>query len=179
MRRPASLSFAAAALSLASCAGAGDPPQAGVGADTAAATLIDGAGRARASASLAEIPGGVRVAITAIDLAPGAHGAHIHAVGRCDPPDFSSAGSHWNPTDRGHGKENPEGMHKGDLPNLIVGADGRGSVEYVISGVSLAGRPIPMLDDDGAAVVLHVSADDYHTDPSGNSGGRIACGVIG
>jgi Cu-Zn family superoxide dismutase len=119
------------------------------------------------------------VRIEAAGLRPGTYGAHVHAVGRCDPPDFASAGPHWNPTGQQHGSQNPQGAHKGDLPNLMVGADGRGSVELVIPGVSLRGSRAPMLDADGAALVVHERADDYRTDPTGNSGGRIACGVFG
>ncbi len=113
-------------------------------------------------------------------MSPGSYGAHLHAVGRCDPPGFESAGPHWNPTGQKHGKDNPAGMHKGDLPNLLVGTDGRGSFEYTIPNAGLSGMlPNRLIDGDGAAVVIHASADDYRTDPSGNSGARIACGVLG
>jgi Cu-Zn family superoxide dismutase len=98
----------------------------------------------------------------------------VHAVGRCDPPGFESAGPHWNPTGREHGSQNPRGQHLGDLPNLLVGADGEGSFDLGIAGADLRA----MLDTDGAALVIHAGADDYRTDPSGNSGARIACGVF-
>lgn len=111
-------------------------------------------------------------------MPPGTYGAHVHTTGRCDPPDFASAGPHWNPTGQQHGKNNPRGMHKGDLPNLMVGTDGRGSFEFTIPRASISGGAMRMLDADGAALVVHQSADDYRTDPSGNSGGRIACGVL-
>jgi Cu-Zn family superoxide dismutase len=169
---------AIAAIAVAGCANTDRSlnPPAGAEAFNLAATNAQG--QTLASATLTEVAQGVRVAITAVSLAPGSYGAHIHATGRCDAPDFTSAGGHWNPGGRQHGKENPQGMHKGDLPNLLVGADGRGSLEYVIAGATLDGAPAPILDADGAALVIHAAADDYRTDPSGNSGARIACGTI-
>ena len=107
-------------------------------------------------------------------MPPGTHGAHVHTVGRCDPPAFETAGSHWNPTTMKHGTMNPQGPHQGDLPNLVVDGGGRGTIGATIPGATLAS----LLDADGAAVVIHASADDLRTDPSGNSGGRIACGVL-
>lgn len=131
--------------------------------------------RARAT----QTGGGARVFVEAAGLQPGTYGVHVHATGQCRGPDFTSAGGHWNPTDRRHGMQNPQGPHQGDLPNLVVGADGRGTVAYVIPAAQLAGGAAPMLDGDGAAVVVHAAADDYRTDPSGNSGARIACGILG
>ncbi len=129
-------------------------------------------------ASVTQEAGGLRVRITSDGLPPGNHGAHLHTTGECDAPDFTRAGPHWNPTGRLHGSENPQGPHLGDIPNLLVGADGRGVVEYTIRGARLEGGDGSLLDVDGAAVVIHASADDYRTDPSGNSGARIACGVL-
>ena len=145
---------------------------------SARAELKDASGTGRASASATQEQRGVRVRVAATDLAPGAYGAHIHMVGRCEPRDFVSAGDHWNPAGRKHGKDNPAGAHAGDLPNLSVGSDGRGSYEYLIEGAMLGGGRGAMLDGDGAAVVIHAQADDYRTDPSGNSGTRIACGAL-
>jgi Cu-Zn family superoxide dismutase len=108
----------------------------------------------------------------------GTYAAHVHTVGACTAPDFTSAGPHWNPTGAQHGRNNPAGMHKGDLPNLSVGTDGRGSLEFLIAGAALRGGAAPLLDADGAAVVIHAQADDYRTDPAGNAGARIACGVL-
>jgi Cu-Zn family superoxide dismutase len=155
-------------------------PLAGVplGPSSAAADLIDASGRTVARATTEEAGEGVRVRIEAVSMAPGAYGAHIHTVGRCDAPAFTTAGGHWNPTARQHGRDNPAGMHRGDLPNLLVGADGRGSFEYTVLGAAIGGGDFAMLDTDGAAVVIHQRADDYRTDPSGNSGDRIACGVL-
>jgi len=142
-------------------------------------SLNDAAGATRAVATLRERSGGVLVRIDARQIAAGAYGAHIHTTGRCDAPDFASAGPHWNPTGQQHGRENPQGAHLGDLPNLVVGADGRGRVEFLIAGATLTRGAQAMLDADGAAVVVHAAADDNRTDPSGNSGARIACGVVG
>jgi Cu-Zn family superoxide dismutase len=121
----------------------------------------------------------IRIRVEAAGMPPGTYGAHIHMTGRCDAPAFASAGGHWNPTNRQHGKNNPAGMHVGDLPNLLVGTDGRGSLEINLPGASIAGGAASMLDADGASIVIHQSPDDYRTDPAGNSGARIACGVFG
>lgn len=128
--------------------------------------LRRGDGSAAGSASLT----GNMLTIDANGLSPGVHGLHLHAVGRCDGPDFASAGPHWNPTNRKHGRANPEGPHLGDLPNLVVGADGRGTA-------TLAVEP-GLVDADGAALVVHALPDDDRTDPSGNSGARIACAAF-
>lgn len=132
-----------------------------------------------ARATTSQVGDSIRVRVEAMGMSPGAYGAHVHAVGRCDAPDFTSAGPHWNPAGRQHGKNNPQGMHHGDLPNLTVGTDGRGSFEVTIPGGRIAGGSHPLLDGDGAAVVIHAGPDDYRTDPSGNSGARIACGILG
>ena len=173
---------AAAALLLAGCAGneRDEGPLAGVplGASSASADITDAGGKVVARATAEEAGEGVRVRIEAEGMAPGAYGAHVHTTGRCEGPAFASAGPHWNPTGMQHGKDNPAGMHRGDLPNLLVGTDGRGSFEYTVLGSAIGGVSNAMLDADGAAVVIHQRADDYRTDPSGNSGDRIACGVL-
>ena len=97
-----------------------------------------------------------------------------HAVGRCEGPDFASAGSHWNPAGKKHGLNNPAGPHAGDMPNVEVAANGVLSATVVLAGASMDS----LLDADGAALLIHAGADDYMTDPSGNSGARIACAVI-
>jgi Cu-Zn family superoxide dismutase len=146
--------------------------QGGIG--SANAVLRDAAGQTIGQARLTQASSGLRLSLRVNGLKPGTLGTHVHTVGRCDGPDFASAGSHWNPMARQHGRDNPAGMHKGDLPNMTVGSDGRGRLDAVIEGAALA----ELLDADGAAVVVHTGPDDYRTDPSGNSGARIACGVL-
>lgn len=171
--------YAASVIALAGCATSApvtrmpDPAPA-----PAAASVRDSAGRALAEARISSVGDSLRVQLQATGMRAGTYGAHIHAVGRCDGPDFATAGPHWNPSGQQHGKNNPQGMHKGDLPNLFVGSDGRGSVEINVPGASIAGGGSALLDADGAAIVVHERADDYRTDPSGNSGARIACGVL-
>lgn len=161
------------ALILAGCATAGgDQPT-----SSASAELREPGGRVVASATVSEMRGGLHVRIEARGLAAGQYGAHLHSVGRCDPPGFDSAGSHWNPTTRQHGSLNPQGHHLGDLPNLDIAADGGGRIDFHVPEATLRG-PFGALDRDGAAVVVHAGPDDHRTDPSGNSGARIACGVL-
>jgi len=119
--------------------------------------------------------GGVSFHVEARGLPHGLHGLHLHSVGRCDPPDFKTAGAHWNPGSKQHGMSNPQGPHAGDLPNVEVAANGVLSATVTVPGATMAA----LLDADGSALVLHAAADDYKTDPSGNSGARIACAVIG
>ena len=144
----------------------------------ASARLLAADGSPRGEARVTEAADGLHVLVKAQGLTPGAHAVHIHTTGACTPPDFASAGGHWNPTGHQHGKDNPAGMHMGDMPNLLAGADGSGEMEYVIAGGALRSGATPLLDADGAAVVIHAQADDNRTDPAGNAGGRIACGVL-
>lgn len=134
-------------------------------------------GAARGEARVSETPGGLNVNIRATGLAPGRYGAHVHSVGQCDAPEFKTAEGHWNPTNKQHGFDNSKGSHMGDLPNLTIGADGKGIVDFVIANAQADG-PDGLLDGDGAAIVLHAGPDDLTTDPSGDSGARIACGVL-
>lgn len=145
----------------------------------AAAQALDASGQARADVALTQLDTGVRIVVQGYGLSRGVHGVHIHRVGRCDAPGFESAGDHWNPLDRQHGRDNPAGQHMGDMPNLIVGEDGRGVLEASLNGAQIVEGDNPIRDHDGAAVVIHLQPDDYRTDPSGNSGARVACGVIG
>lgn len=143
------------------------------------AALLDPSGSPIGSASFVEQRQNVRIEISVTKLPPGIHGVHLHAVGKCDGPDFASAGPHFNPTGAAHGLDNPKGPHAGDLPNLTVGSDGRGTLVAFTSLVDLApGASQSLLQAAGTAIVVHANADDEKTDPSGNSGGRIACGVV-
>jgi Cu-Zn family superoxide dismutase len=152
----------------AGCATTGEPKF------TPAVQLINALGAPIGSVRWWQTSGGVTFRIDASGLPHGIHGLHVHAVGRCDPPDFASAGAHWNPAGKQHGMNNPQGPHAGDLPNVEVAANGVLAATVTLPGATMAN----LLDADGAALVLHAKADDYMTDPSGNSGGRIACAVI-
>ena len=194
MRQAGLLLAGGAAWALAACAtdsepvgleGAGAEPQGAVVSSTIGpprlnAELRDGQGRSLGRATVEQSGDSLRVSVEVAGMSAGSYGAHLHAAGRCDAPRFTTAGAHWNPIGQKHGKDNPQGMHKGDLPNLLVGADGRGSFEYTVPNAMLSGTsPAKLIDEDGASVVIHAKPDDHRTDPSGNSGARIACGVLG
>jgi Cu-Zn family superoxide dismutase len=142
----------------------------------AAATVHDAQGQELGTLALRRTREGILVEGRLSGLPEGQHGIHLHAVGRCDAP-FESAGPHWNPANRQHGTQNPQGPHAGDLPNLNATGDGIADVAATTPGGRLSGGG-GLLDADGAAVVVHADPDDNRTDPSGNSGARIACGVI-
>ncbi|MFN2398643.1 MAG: superoxide dismutase family protein [Gemmatimonadaceae bacterium] len=144
---------------------------------TARAELRDSAGRAIGEVTLEETPHGLLVLGAISGLLSGVHGLHIHSTGECRPP-FTSAGPHFNPGNKKHGVRNTEGAHAGDAPNISVDANGTAKFDALLAGASLELGSHPVLDSDGAAIIVHAAADDYRTDPSGNSGGRIACGVI-
>ena len=132
--------------------------------------LVNSAGASTGGVQAEPRAGGHYLRIAVEGLAPGEHGLHLHSVGRCDGPDFKSAGAHWNPAGKQHGHLNPQGAHAGDLPNLIVSANGRGAINFLVAG--------EIADADGTSLVVHAKPDDYRTDPSGNSGDRVACAVI-
>lgn len=162
---------------LGACAGSAnleDAADAPAAASSARASLYSPSGIAMGTATVDEVAGGLKLTVNGVALPAGGHGTHIHTTGKCDAPDFSTAGGHWNPSAKQHGLSNPQGPHAGDLPNLLIGTDGAGSITINLPGATLAG----LLDADGAALVVHAQPDDNHTDPSGNSGGRIACGVF-
>ncbi len=145
----------------------------------AIAEIVDAEGETVGVALLVEVPEGVLLTLKVEGLPPGEHGLHLHERGACEPPDFTGAGGHFNPFGKAHGLLNPEGPHAGDLPNLIVRPDGTAEMETIASLVTLQpGRPHSLLDEDGAALVIHEKPDDHRTDPSGASGARIACGAI-
>ena len=144
----------------------------------ARAILRDAKGSTVGTAVLVAEGDGVRITLQVRDLPAGKHAFHVHAVGKCDPPDFQSAGPHFNPAGKKHGVKNPEGHHLGDLPNIDVGAAGKGEALAVAKGATLAGGPGSLFGPQGTALVVHEKADDEMTDPAGNAGPRIACGVI-
>jgi superoxide dismutase, Cu-Zn family len=169
----ATRALAPLALALASCTTTptATPPH------LATAQLIDRTGAPAGSAALAADATGLVLQVTAAGLAPGVHGMHLHAIGRCETPDFASAGGHLNPHGRQHGSANPQGKHLGDLPNITAGPDGRATAAVPITG-DWSEHAAAIFDGDGTALVIHAGADDYRTDPSGNSGERVACGVF-
>ncbi|MEZ5709010.1 MAG: superoxide dismutase family protein [Blastomonas sp.] len=174
----------AAALSLTAC-GSKDTPKEAEGAEGAAdaatsatAELLDPEGKPVGTATLTETPQGLSLMLSVSGQTPGEHGIHVHATGDCTAPDFASAGGHWNPAATKHGLANPEGPHMGDLPNLSVAEDGTGSMLVDMAGGKIASGDNALLDADGAAFVIHAGKDDQATDPSGDSGARVACGVF-
>lgn len=122
----------------------------------------------------------INIKVDVKNLPPGQHGIHVHQNPKCDPPDFKTAGAHFNPGSKQHGVRNPSGPHAGDMPfNLTVGADGTDKTEFSTKGISLDPKAMnSVFTNDGTSIIIHEKADDMLTDPSGNSGARIACGVI-
>lgn len=166
---------ALALLALSGCAMMGG----GAGQAYRTVALRDAAGRNVGTALLRPGTEGVQVTLSINGLPTGTHGVHLHETGRCDAPDFTSAGGHLNPAMKQHGAQNPAGPHAGDLPNLVVDANQQGFLTGVAGGTVLAGKRANSLRRArGTALVVHAAADDLKTDPSGNSGARIACGVI-
>ena len=139
---------------------------------TARLQTADGteAGTATASGGM----DGVQIVVNVTGMEPGDHGVHVHMTGSCEAPAFESAGGHWNPSEAMHGLEGDPGQHAGDMPNLTVGEDGTGTLTYQLVGGDWEG----LMDADGSAFVVHAGADDQMTDPSGDSGDRVACGVF-
>ena len=146
-------------------------------AETAHADLHTEQGKKVGAATLEETPHGVLISLDLDGVPPGTHAFHIHEVGKCEAP-FKSAGGHFNPADKKHGVLSPAGMHAGDLPNIMVPESGKLKVDVFATGVTLGTGTNSLFDADGSALVLHAGPDDYKTDPAGEAGARLACGVI-
>jgi Cu-Zn family superoxide dismutase len=138
------------------------------------AAMVAASGEPIGTLAVQATSNGVRIRGNLRNLSPGAHGIHVHAVGACTTPDFQSAGAHLNPASRQHGLENPSGSHAGDLANITADAAGNATVDLTSTNLALS----EITDADGSAIVVHAAADDQRTDPSGNSGARVACGVV-
>jgi Cu-Zn family superoxide dismutase len=145
---------------------------------TAKAALKDASGKDVGTVQLVQTPHGVLLRMSLKGVAPGEHAFHVHAVGKCEAP-FTSAGGHFNPASKKHGMEAAEGAHAGDMPNLFIPANGELRIDVANHMISLVkGQPNSVFDADGSAIIIHAGPDDYKTDPTGNAGDRIVCGVI-
>lgn len=164
---------AAMALALSGCSTLGTTGNVSV----ATATLRNAEGKIVGTAAITAMGETLTLRILASALPQGVHGLHLHTIGKCDGPDFSSAGGHLNPHGRRHGMNNVAGTHLGDLPNLTVGASEAGAISFALPDPRTTAEAA-LFDADGSAIVIHAAADDNVTDPSGNSGPRIACGVF-
>ena len=144
----------------------------------ATAELKDKDGKIVGHAMLRQQSDGVLIRVDTKGLTPGMHGVHVHAVGKCEGPAFASAGGHFNPGNKKHGLKSADGPHAGDLPNMMVAKDGDGRFEALTDAITLRAGALSVFDADGSAIVVHAAADDNMTDPAGNSGDRVACGII-
>ena len=145
----------------------------------AEAVMYNSSGTAVGTAQLwQDANGTVNVEISSLTLPAGTHGIHFHDVGKCEGPAFTTAGGHYNPMGMEHGLQNPKGPHAGDNPNIVIPDSGVGNVSFSTDRVSLTPGTRTLLDADGTALVVHAGADDQVTNPSGNSGARIACGIV-
>jgi Cu-Zn family superoxide dismutase len=145
---------------------------------SAHADIVNAQGQKIGTAKIVAAKKGVKIDVSVSQLPPGKHGIHVHAVGKCEGADFKTAAGHLNPETKKHGKDNPEGPHAGDLLNIEVKADGTAKATLLDAMVTLGDGPNSLFHDGGTALVIHEKEDDYKTDPTGNSGARIACGVI-
>ncbi len=145
---------------------------------TAHADLINTEGKKVGEARLKETPTGVIIKADMKNLPEGWHAFHLHTTGKCDLPDFTSAGGHYNPNGHDHGYLVKTGPHAGDLPNIYVGKNGRASFTFRAKEVTLGQGNNTLFDQDGTALMVHAKADDYKSQPAGDAGGRIVCGVV-
>jgi Cu-Zn family superoxide dismutase len=147
-------------------------------AQNAKAKLKNAEGKDVGIAALVQVTGGVLISLSVDGLPAGDHAFHVHEIGKCEPP-FTTAGGHFNPENKKHGMMSSEGHHAGDMPNLHIPAGGALTVEIVNDSITLEkGKPNSVYGPNGTALVIHAGKDDYKTDPTGDAGGRIACGVI-
>ena len=140
--------------------------------------LVDAKSDSIGTATLSPAPAGVTIALAIKGLSPGEHAIHVHGTAKCEGPAFTSAGGHFNPEQKQHGINNPQGPHAGDMPNFTVDASGRSSATVVAPGITLGDGPRSVFTGGGTALVIHERADDMTSDPAGNAGARVACGVI-
>lgn len=141
--------------------------------------LVNPEGKAVGEATLRETNSGVLIHVRAQDLQPGKHALHIHEFGLCEGPEFTPAGGHFNPYNKEHGFENPKGPHAGDLPNVYVTPQGTLEVEVLAHQMTLKkGKKNSLVRKDGSTLIMHAMEDDYRTNPAGNAGARVVCGVI-
>jgi Cu-Zn family superoxide dismutase len=147
-------------------------------AQSAKATLKNAEGKDVGSAALNQTPAGVLIKLSLKGVPAGEHAFHIHGVGKCEPP-FTSAGGHFNPDKKKHGMMAPGGAHAGDMPNLHIPANGELVVEVLNAAVTLdKGKANSLFGPEGTSLIIHAGKDDYKTDPTGEAGGRIACGLV-
>ena len=169
------VTFAAALFAglLSGCASLGEVPTAKL----ATASMWTANGLPAGTALLTAAGDKLTLTVAVAGLPAGRRGIHLHMIGRCDAPGFASAGGHLNPGSRQHGAHNPAGSHLGDLPNITIDSQGKGALSVEL-GAPREAALTALFDSDGTAIVIHAAADDYKTDPTGNSGARVACGVL-